>query len=385
VSAALWRSPLLLAAALALLGAGPASQPVPPAQDVEHTLILIGDGGEPASAGEPVLIALARELHREPQRTTVVFLGDNVYPAGLSPPESADHAEQERKLDTQVDLVRDAGVRAIFIPGNHDWAEDKPEGWDAIRREVARVDRRGAPRVESLPKGGCPGPVVEDIGSQLRLVLLDTQWWLHAYAKPQPPDSGCVQDTEDAVLAALNEALQTAGERQVVVAGHHPLASGGPHGGYFSFRQHLFPLTDANRKLWIPLPVIGSIYPLARMHGATAQDLTSDRNRQMREALEGVFRGGHPPLAYVAGHEHALQVLDGASARHLLVSGAGIYNHESAVRKIAGTRFASSRAGFMRLEIEHGERVRLSVLEVDAKGGAAEGYAAWLTDKSASR
>ena len=376
---------IVAAAALALLGAAPASRTVvAPAQDVEQTLILIGDAGKPAPGGEPVFKALTRELGREPERTTVVFLGDNIYPDGLPPPEAPDRAEMERRLDTQVDVVRVAGVRGIFVPGNHDWAEEKPGGWDAIRREVARVDSRGAPKVEVLPKGGCPGPVVEDVGSRLRLVFLDTQWWLHAYEKPQPPDSGCAQDTEDEVLAALNEALQTAGERQVVVAAHHPLASGGPHGGYFSFRQHLFPLTDRNKKLWIPLPVIGSLYPLARMRGASPQDLTNERNRQMREALERVFRE-RPPLVYAAGHEHTLQVIDGASARHLLVSGAGVYNHESAVRKIDGTRFASSQAGFMKLEIEHGGRVRLSVLEVNARGEAAEGYAAWLTDKPVSR
>ena len=379
MSATRVRVAVVLAGALALLGASPAPHAVPPAQNVEQTLILIGDAGRPAPGGEPVLKALTRELGREPERTTVVFLGDNVYSDGLPPAEAPRRAEMERRLDTQVDVVRLAGVRAIFIPGNHDWADEKPDGWDAIRRQADRVDSRGAPKVEMLPKGGCPGPVVEDIGSRLRLVLLDTQWWLHPHAKPQPPNSGCPQDAEDAVLAALNGALQTAGERQVVVAAHHPLASGGPHGGYFSFRQHLFPLTDRNKKLWIPLPVIGSLYPVARLRGASPQDLTNERNRQMREALEGVFRE-HPPLVYAAGHEHALQVLDGASARHLLVSGAGIYNHESTVRKIDGTRFASSRAGFMKLEIEGGGRVRLSVLEVNLRGEAVEGYAAWLTD-----
>ncbi len=363
--------------ALALLGASPAPRPVTPARGVERTLILIGDAGKPAADGEPVLKALAREVGREAERTTVVFLGDNIYPGGLPEPAAPERSQAERRLDTQVDVVRGAGVRAIFVPGNHDWAQEKPGGWDAVRREAARVDSRGAPNVEMLPKGGCPGPVVRDIGSRLRLVLLDTQWWLHAYEKPQPPDSGCPQDTEDEVLAALDAALQTAGERQIVVAAHHPLASGGPHGGYFSLRQHLFPLTDRSRKLWIPLPLIGSLYPLARLQGASPQDLMNERNRRMRAALESVLRQ-HQPLVYAAGHEHTLQVIDGASARHLLVSGAGVYNHESAVRKIDGTRFASSQAGFMKLEVEHGGRVRLSVLEVNARGDAVEGYAAWL-------
>jgi Calcineurin-like phosphoesterase len=371
----------LLAAVLA--SAAPA--PVAPARDVARTLLLIGDAGDPAPGGEPVLQALSRELAQAPSRTLVVFLGDNVYPAGLAARGAPGREEGERRLDTQVGVVLASGARGIFLPGNHDWSEGGPDGWAAIRREVERVNAHGAPAVSMLPEGGCPGPVVKDVGSWLRLVLLDTQWWLHEFDKPEDPDSGCPQDSETEVLSALHDALRTAGARHVVVAAHHPLATGGPHGGYFTLKQHLFPLTDANRSLFIPLPLIGSLYPLARRAGASLQDLANAQNRQMREGLESVFRD-HPPLVYASGHEHALQVLDGSSARHLLVSGAGIYAHESSVKKLPATRFASKKAGFMKLEIQRDGRVRLGVIEVDRRGSAVERYAAWLTDQaSASR
>jgi hypothetical protein len=289
----------------------------------------------------------------------------------------AGRREKERVLDAQVDVVRSSGARGVFLPGNHDWEKEKRGGWEAVKRQAAHVVARGAPLVDFLPRQGCPGPEVVDPSPHLRLVVLDTQWWLHEGPKPTDPTSECGADSESEVKAALRRALEGAGERQVVVAAHHPLATGGPHGGHFSLREHIFPLTDADKRLWIPLPFLGSLYPLSRRGGVSPQDLAHETNRWMREALEGVFRE-YPPLVYAAGHEHTLQVLEGRSARHLLVSGAGIFGHTSSVRKIEGSRFASSDAGFMRLDVERSGRVRLAVLSVDREGRTGEAHSEWL-------
>jgi hypothetical protein len=123
--------------------------------------------------------------------------------------------------------------------------------------------------------------------------------------------------------------------------------------------------------------LIGSAYPELRQAGITSQDLAGERNRHLRAALESVFSQTRP-LAYVSGHEHALQVFAGSGAKHLLVSGAGIYGHLTAVRRLPDTRFAAARSGFMRLDVQADGRVRLTVLAVDARGGAREAYAAWL-------
>jgi hypothetical protein len=179
------------------------------------------------------------------------------------------------------------------------------------------------------------------------------------------------------VLAALRASLAGQGSRQTLVAAHHPLETGGPHGGHFTWKDHLFPLRNAKSWLWLPLPFIGSAYPSARQAGVTDQDLSGSRNRAMRAALETVF-AETTPLAYAAGHEHTLQVLDGKGARHLLVSGAGIFGHTSPVARLAATRYASEAAGFMRLDEHANGRVRLTVLEVDRRGRARAAFEQWL-------
>jgi hypothetical protein len=228
-----------------------------------------------------------------------------------------------------------------------------------------------------LPDEGCPGPVVRDLGQRLRLILIDTQWWLHPYEKPRHPDSPCPTDSETEVLDALGGAIASAGERYVVVAAHHPLATGGLHGGYFGWSDHVFPLRARKSWLWIPLPGLGSLYPWARRRGVSDQDMAGALNRKMREALEGVF-SRTPPFAYAAGHDHNLQVISGKDVRYLIVSGAGYYGHVSRAAWTKETLFAQEASGYMVLEIGLDGRPRLGVVTVDAEGKTHEPWAATL-------
>jgi hypothetical protein len=366
--------------ALAFAGAArpaPQSPPPPPPDEVAFTLFLIGDAGKPAKGGEPVLTSLRLDLARAGARATVAFLGDNVYPAGLPAPGRGEPDEPLRRIDAQLDAVRDTGARAVFVPGNHDWQEGGTDGWEAVKRQEQHVEARGGPGVRFVPDGGCPGPARIDLSLRLRLVALDTQWWLHRHARPEHPTSDCDADSEAEVLADLRVALADAGGRDVVVLGHHPFLSGGPHGGHFSFRQHLFPLTDARSGLWIPLPLVGSIYPLSRGAGVSAQDQSSREYRHMREALAGAA-AGHPPLAWSAGHEHVLQVIESPEWGRVLVSGAGVFGHASPVADVPGSLYRASRAGYMRIDwLADGTR-RLGVALVAKDGSSREGYARLL-------
>jgi len=229
-----------------------------------------------------------------------------------------------------------------------------------------------------LPKGGCPGPSVVDVGDRLRLILLDTEWWLQRSSNDAPLNPECEAKSERDVIAALDKALASASDRHTVVAAHHPLISGGAHGGHFGWRDHIFPLRDYSSWLWLPLPALGSAYPLMRERGMWLEDATNSANRRMREAMDSVF-ARHPPLVYAAGHEHNLQVMDGTSAKYLLVSGAGSQGMLNPVFRLPSTKFARQATGFMRLDVMRDGRVRLVVLIVDAVGAAIEAYAMWLT------
>jgi len=352
--------------------------PTTAADSVETTLFLLGDAGDPGIPGRTSLDGLRHAARAALGNVVVTFLGDNAYPNGLPAPASADRAEAEASLDAQVSAVRDSKARGIFVPGNHDWGSREDTGSSAIRREAEFVARRGKGAVEMLPADGCPGPSIVDLGDRLRLILLDTEWWLQRSSNDASSNPECAARNERDVINALGRALASAGERHTIVGAHHPLVSGGAHGGHFGWRDHIFPLRDYSGWLWLPLPALGSAYPMMRERGLWLEDASNSANRRMRAAMDSVFTV-YRPLVYAAGHEHNLQVMDGTTAKYLLVSGAGSQGMLNPVFRLPGTRFARQATGFMRLDVMRDGRVRLVVLTVDNTGAAIEAYAMWLT------
>ena len=336
------------------------------ADSIALNLVLIGDAGLPAPGGEPVLRALREELSWDPERTFVVFLGDNIYPHGLVPEGSPERAEGERILREQMEPLLETGTRGIFVPGNHDWDAGSPQGWQYVVRQERFVAENGRGLVRVLPTNGCPGPVTLDFGDYLRLVVLDTEWWLQGSPplKPYGPDAPCGAATEEEVVDSLRVVLASAGTRRTVVVAHHPLVSGGEHGGYFDWPTYLIPF-----------------HPWARQAGFFArQDVTGREYRAMIQALSRGF-AVNPPMAYAAGHEHNLQVLRRNPARYLLVSGAGIYNHTTPVRAITGTRYTRRASGYMRLTFLRDGRVRLAAIVVDAQGEGREDFSLYVEER----
>ncbi|HET8656714.1 MAG TPA: metallophosphoesterase [Longimicrobiaceae bacterium] len=332
------------------------------AEETAVALFLIGDAGSPAPGGEPVLKALRAELSAGTEKKFVVFLGDNIYPAGMPDSTAPTRAGAEWIIERQMDVLRGTGVHGVFIPGNHDWAAGRADGWRAVVREGRFVDRNGGGLVEFLPRGGCPGPAVRDVGPVLRLIFLDTQWWLQEEGpKPVGDTARCAASTPSGVVAGIAAALRGAAGRSTVVVGHHPAISGGEHGGHFGWQAYLFPP-----------------YPLARRLGLFApQDVNGPAYRRLRDALRRAF-APYPPDVYAAGHDHDLQVLHGPVARYAVVSGGGIYGHWTPVRMISSSLYARKASGFVRLDIRRDGWARLSVQVVDSTGTAHEDYSFWI-------
>jgi len=74
-----------------------------------------------------------------------------------------------------------------------------------------------------LPDGGCPGPVEIELSEEVTLIILDTQWLLHPWEKPQEID-GCEVGRYNDVFAQLEEMVRRNDYKTVIVAAHHPMS-----------------------------------------------------------------------------------------------------------------------------------------------------------------
>jgi len=339
-------------------------------ENILHRIILIGDAGDPAVSGEPVLIALENKASELPGQTLVIFLGDNIYSNGLPDEDDPERKEYERKIDQQISVLTNTGASGIFIPGNHDWKQGKAGGWQRILNQQNYILSYGTGKISFYPPDGCPGPVAIDVSSKISIILLDTQWWFQDEGtRPEAEDSICLFCTEDAVITALDGILNASEEKFVLIAAHHPLSTHGPHGGYFDWKDHIFPLRHLNEFLWLPLPIIGSLYPLVRGSGVSEQDLGSSKYQHLITMLKSVI-SKYSGIVYASGHEHALQILDGKNNNTYVVSGAGIWGHvEESLGEGDDTIFSAKHEGFFQLDYFEDGCVMLSAVKVLNEAG----------------
>lgn len=297
-----------------------AQSPAPQrAAEVESRLVFIGDAGALVN-GSSVVMRAARQTVPFDEKTTVVFLGDNLYRHGLPDDQALDYAKYRAVLDSQIAIADGTPASVYFIPGNHDWVNGQSSGYNAVMRQQRYINTQSDRKVHFLPEGGCPGPEVVEIGENAVLVIIDSQWWLHNFEKPGL-ESDCDSKTKLQVLDELKSIVAKNENKLLLFACHHPFRSNGQHGGYYTWKQHIFPFTDINPKFYIPLPVLGSIYPITRSVFGTTQDMKHPNYADMINTVEPIIRQ-HPNPVFLAGHEHALQYFKDSAAA-FIGSGSG--------------------------------------------------------------
>src|SRR5438270_3656855 len=109
---------------------------------VQQSIILIGDGGELASGRQPVIWGIRNTIPFD-KKTTIVFLGDNLYQYGLPDASVAGYNTLKAPLDSQIIIANSNPGNVYFIPGNHDWNNGDPGGWESIKREQVYIDEYG--------------------------------------------------------------------------------------------------------------------------------------------------------------------------------------------------------------------------------------------------
>jgi calcineurin-like phosphoesterase family protein len=322
--------------------------PLPDKEVPEHTMFLIGDAGIPDSAPlEPTLVLLKQKMDAvEDSMSSIVFLGDNIYPRGLHPKNHSMRPEDEQHINSQMDILEGYEGRIAFIPGNHDWKEGKEDGLEFVRRQERYVEDYLDRGNVFLPSNGCPGPIEIRLTERLTWIIIDTQWWLHENEKSFGDQDDCEIYTEDEFLFQVQDVLKKNRNNQVIISAHHPLYSNGNHGGHFPFMEHLFPLTKKKPRLYIPMPIAGSVYPFYRGLIGDIQDIPHYKYTALRNYLTAIF-DRYEDIVYTSGHDHNLQYQKHGNA-HYVVSGAG--SKQSYLRQNENLIYGKADKGFATLQ-----------------------------------
>jgi calcineurin-like phosphoesterase family protein len=336
-----------------------------PASDAElkYQVHLIGDVGEPMNMEEN-LDEFASMIGQD-TNSAVIFLGDNIYHRGLPPEGHIDRKLAEKKIDRVLETVDEYPGKVFFIPGNHDWDYMGKQGRERILLQEEYIETKLNRGNTFVPDHACPGPFKVSVSDELVLIFLDTQWWLHKHSKPEGDRNACNAIDAGDVIVQLKDILENNKGKHIVVAGHHPLHTNGNHGGYYNIMDHVFPLRLIQHRwfMYVPLPGLGSLYPLYRKFGGSEQDLPNYTYQKMRDELVKVF-SEHKDIIYVAGHEHNLQYF-GGKEYHSIVSGSGC--KVTPLRKGGKAGFIQKNYGFCKIGFYSGGEAWLEFYAMNLK------------------
>jgi len=323
-------------------------------EPVKYRVIFIGDAGEINPAQKESIKSAAAQVMAG--KTTVMYLGGNIYPGGMGLPGSSEEETTKKILKAQFQPMRQMGAAVYFIPGNRDWDNMGPDGLKKVLRQGEYLAEQKDSLLKMIPPGGCPDPVAVKLTDELTIIAFDSEWWLYPYPKQKVnPDAECNCKTTDDVIVRMQELLDDNQGKIIMVADHHPLQSYGQYGGYYTWKDHIFPLTALNKYLYLPLPGIGSLYPLLRSTLLSPEDLRHPTYQDMIKKVNGVF-GTYPNLTYVAAHDHGLQLIKSDALNLQIISGGGA--KDSPVKEGKNSLFGEAGRGYVTADLLENNNMR---------------------------
>lgn len=328
---------------------------------IVHSVFLIGDTGKDTIPSEAMYLMAFEAIGNE--NCSVVLLGDNVYPKGNLPGKKDSY--EKRVLLSQLELLSTFSGNLFIIPGNHDWRAGKTTGLKAVKYQakLANEFSKGNSINQNagavyFPAPGRPGPFAIDIHPSIKLVLIDSQWWLHhdVFHKVETNYSNTLKREKSLFLGRLDSLLSDAEKNNQVpiVVGHHPILTNGNHSHKREPIRLLLNYSPLHIFSWLGL------------NRLLRQDITQPRYKKFRRSLNQVFEK-HQNVVYAAGHEHNMQYLIDQKVHHV-ISGSGSKITPIDRYKFSAKFMDDQQNGFFRVNLHQSGAVSLEAYGVRERG-----------------
>lgn len=307
------------------------------AKAISHTLYLVGDAGDAKTTEAPALELLAQRLKKADTSSTLIFLGDNIYPRGMPSRGSKNRNEAEEILNTQLAITKNFKGRTLMIPGNHDWKY----GIQGIKEQAEFVNTY-LKKEAFAPKNAC-GIYEQNVNEQTAIIVLDTQWFLEDWDDHPNINKDCDIISREQFFDELQNLITKNQNKTTFIAMHHPMLSHGEHGGEFTIARHIFPLHNK-----VPLPVIGTVMnALRRTSGVFVEDLQNKKYNGMIQRIHALV-ADKQNIIFISGHDHSLQYIEKDGMRQI-ISGAGSKN--DGARAINDRDFSYGNLGYAKVDV----------------------------------
>lgn len=319
------------------------------------SVYLIGDAGEDTVPGKALQLLRSQLISSD--NSAVVFLGDNVYPSGFSLKDT----NSILHLESQLQILKEYKGRAYFIPGNHDWNAQRRNGLKKVDAEAEFVESYLAKNTHVvnkdgssfLPADGLPGPSSVLLTDKLRIIFIDTQWFLHSHKKNAIISK---KNTAERFYTKLDSLLLLSknNNEQVIIAAHHPMYTNGEHSRKLQPIRFLINYT--------PFHIFG-ITGLSRL---LSQDIIQPRYAAMQKKMLSIING-YDNIIYVSGHDHNLQCFKEGGNKYI-VSGCGSKLSRLKRKKSILPLFEDdSKTGFVKLEFYPEKKVNVIIFRTGEK------------------
>lgn len=285
-----------------------------PNKEVDKVFYLMGDAGlSPMNGMSQGLIVFHDYISEHGTKDDyALFLGDNIYPAGLPKIGHKYRGAAENMLNAQIKSVENFKGQSIFIPGNHEWYAG---GVTGVRLEEQYI-LEALGEHSFFPENGCPLKSI-DVSESIQMIIIDTQWYLENWDRHPTINENCTIMTRERLMLELESVIKKSQGKTIVFAMHHPMYTNSSHGGQFALEKHLYPLQNK-----IPMPGLASLVAQVRSQGGVSiQDRYNELYHNLMNRLESLAtENGN--IIFVSGHEHTLQYIDNGNIKQI-VSGSG--------------------------------------------------------------